>query len=1023
MGNLLEITNAVDRMKKLIMMITDAADSYYQYDESIMSDKEYDALCDELESLELSTGIVLANSPLHKVMGKVADGFVKVEHSEPMLSAAKTKDVKVIEKFVSNHIVCASWKEDGCFAATEKVLMADGSQKPISKIQPGDLVMSYDLETKQICTQPVVAVYNNGRKPVEQWLAVRFSHNQRKAKVRCTKNHKFYTSNGWKEIQEISCGDSVFMYDYQLSAEQKSFILGAGLGDGSLQVKCTDPNARSAHITYPKKQTCEYIELLDLVNNLFGNHATPSKEYTSGFGTSMKVNCTKVFHRIPYEWLTNMQKTSLVPCDEVLKDLTPLALAIHFIDDGNKGSSRRDGFNVKNVKNRATLSMYRYSQEQCECYLKWISKLFGINGQIHRYKECGTGFTIHFNADNSERLFDIIAPYIPKGIRNQKLPHISRYQDCEEIDWWNCVGEYQLCECVLLEKEQLKLPHSDRNKITAYDLEVNKTHCYFVRGCLVHNCTMVARYNNGELVQAITRGDGYHGEDVTENAKTITNLPLQIPYKGELEIRGECIISRGTYKILRKEAERNGETIGHARNVASGALRQLDPKKSAEKYLEFKAFNCITPIDGVNTKMDQLCWLEANGFDIVEYGLIYSPNCVEEMISMFNPETYPYFADGIIFEYNDLTYGKSLGMTAHHPNNLMAFKWSDETAETTFRGVALNVTRTGTVSLTAEFDPVEIENTTVSSATLHNVDYFNKLELGIGDTITIYKANKIIPAIDDNLTRSCTYKLPTRCPECGEILVLDSVFLKCKNKACPAQMLSKLTHFASKNAMDIAGLSESTLETLMNESIVTTFDDLYYLYNHRAEIVNLPGFGQRKYKKLVDAVEASRTTTMARFITAMGIPFIGAEAAKLIEKHYDSNWYRFLGDATLNQIDIKGIGDVMKQNLFTWANDKDAQREWTNVLSHLCFEKEESLQASDTIFRDKRICVTGSFCGCGRNDIKKLVEQVGGVNVDSVSKTTNILIAGDKAGSKLSKATELGVQVMSLEEFKEAANV
>lgn len=653
MVNLLETTNAVDRMKKLILMISDAAEAYYVDDRPTLTDKEYDALCDELESLEQSTGIVLANSPLHKVMGRVADGFVKVKHTEPMLSAAKTKDIGDIQKWQRKHgdrVVCASWKEDGA--------------------------------------------------------------------------------------------------------------------------------------------------------------------------------------------------------------------------------------------------------------------------------------------------------------------------------------------------------------------------------------TCVLRYKEGKLVQALTRGDGYYGEDVTENAKTITNLPLQIPYKDELEIRGECVITRSTYKLLEKIAARKGETIGHARNVASGALRQLDPKKAVEKYLEFKAFNCITPLPDVNSKMKQLDFLQSLGFAVVEYAPVLVSACVSPAMEMFDVNTYPYFADGIIFEIDDLEYGKSLGMTAHHPNNMMAFKWADETEETTFRGVTLNVTRTGTVSLTADFDPVVIENTTVSSATLHNVDYFNALELGVGDKITVYKSNKIIPAVDENLTRSGTYQLPTHCPDCGERLILDGAFLKCPNKSCPSQMLSRLVHFVSKHAMDIQGMSESTLDSLMAAGLIETFDDIYWLINHRKEIVNLEGFGSRKFTKLIDAIEASTSTTMARFITAMGIPFVGREAAKELESHYKGDYFAFFEDAKHNRINIKGFGDVTKQNLYDWANDQEAQLEWMKVLLHLTlqYETEHKEVSHETALSGKKVCVTGSFEGINREEIKEIIRNAGGIPVDSVSKTTDILVAGEKAGSKLNKAQSLGIPIMALDELREVAS-
>lgn len=536
--------------------------------------------------------------------------------------------------------------------------------------------------------------------------------------------------------------------------------------------------------------------------------------------------------------------------------------------------------------------------------------------------------------------------------------------------------------------------------------------------------TCVVRYENGKLVQAITRGDGHVGEDVTENAKTIANLPLQIPYKEHLEVRGECLISWVTHKTLKRIAESKGESIGHPRNIASGALRQLDPKKAAEKCLEFKAFNCITQLPDVTTKANQLAWLQANGFDVVEWTEVPFSKAISAVIEELNPETYPYPVDGIIVEYNDLAYGKSLGITAHHPKCMMALKWKDETEETTFRGVALNVTRTGTVSLTAEFDTVVIDNTTISSATLHNVDYFNALELGVGDTITIYKANAVIPAVDENLTRSGTYQLPTHCPECGTKLILDGVFLKCPHKSCPAQLVGRLAHFVSKQAMDMHGLSESTIEALVSVGIIQSYADIYKLGEHRKEIIHMNGFGSRKFAKLVEAVESSKQTRMYRFIVALGIPFIGVEAAKELEDFYQCDYKQFLEDAKTNHINIKGFGDVMKQNLYEWANDEEAQSEADAVLHYITFKAMAVLDGiTNTEISGKKICVTGSFDGINREEIKEIIRKAGATPVDSVSKTTDILVAGEKAGSKLSKAQSLGIQIMTLAELKEATSI
>lgn len=541
--------------------------------------------------------------------------------------------------------------------------------------------------------------------------------------------------------------------------------------------------------------------------------------------------------------------------------------------------------------------------------------------------------------------------------------------------------------------------------------------------------TLVLRYSGGKLVQAITRGaEGRIGEDVTHTVKTFRNVPLTVPTTDSFEVRGEGVISWENFNKINLGLE---EPYTHPRNLAAGSTRKLDANEARKRMLEFFAFDLISDNPAFDNKTNQFEFLRENGFCVVPhtlFGAYESDEEVRNTIAQFNPKTFAYPVDGLIMEYEDVAYGRSLGATGHHENRLIALKWQDELFQTKFLGVELATTRTGMVSLTGILEPVEIDGTVVSRAYLHNLDIFDSFEFGIGDTVTVYKSNMIIPQIAENLTKSGTYKLPAICPCCGEpISVRETTggtrMLYCENPHCAAKLVKKFVHFCDKTRMNIEGLSDSTLETFISHGWVKTFADLYDLEKHRDDIVNTPGFGEKSFERMQKAIEKSRTCTLAQFIAGLGIPTVGRHAGRDIDKHFKGSWAEFEA-AILSGFDfteLSDFGETMHNNIYKWYEDADEAKLWRPLLEKIEFIKETNDMNinHNTIFAGKTVVATGKLMNYTRDEIQVKLISLGATPSSSVTKKTDYLVVGDKAGSKLTKAQQLGIKTLSEWEFEE----
>ena len=540
--------------------------------------------------------------------------------------------------------------------------------------------------------------------------------------------------------------------------------------------------------------------------------------------------------------------------------------------------------------------------------------------------------------------------------------------------------------------------------------------------------SLVLRYEKGLFRQAITRGsDGTVGEDVTHTVKLFRNVPQRLTAKVSVEVRGEGVLSWEDFSFFEK---RSAEQT-HPRTVAAGAVRSLNADRGKCSHLEFFAFELID--DGENalqTKSEQFEYLSALGFSVVRYELLPAypgTEKLKEIISSFDPEAYAYPVDGLVFEYEDLAFGRSLGSTAHHENNKIALKWQDEVAETVFRGVDLITTRTGAVSLVATFDPVEVDGSVVRRADLHNLGIFEKFKFGIGDRITVYKANKIIPQIAENLTKSGTYRLPAFCPCCGETLAVRFSAggvkeLYCKNEDCIARNAQKIARFCDKSAMKIEGLSAVTLEKLMAYGWVKSYADLYHLEDHREEIATTPGFGIVSYEKIKSAVEKSRKTTLGRFLVGMGIPLLGPEAAKILDRYCYGSWSNF--ETHIKErypfSHIDGISQALERNIYAWYENEREEKLWRPVLDELKFNGSDSGSAGGhkTSFFDKNVVVTGTISGMTRAQIMEVLTLMGANVSESVSRNTDYLIVGAApGGKKLGAAMANGTKIVTESEF------
>ena len=540
--------------------------------------------------------------------------------------------------------------------------------------------------------------------------------------------------------------------------------------------------------------------------------------------------------------------------------------------------------------------------------------------------------------------------------------------------------------------------------------------------------TLVLRYEGGKLVQAITRGDGLKGEDVTHTVRVMGNVPLTIPCAEPLEVRGEGVISWQNFNDLN---ETLAEPYSHPRNLAAGSIRKLDAKESKKRRLEFLAFDLISEDLGGNTKWENLRFLSQMGFTTVGYSVLAadaSQDAVEQAIALYRPEEYAFPVDGLIFEYDDLAYGRSLGATGHHENRLMALKWADTLYETVFRSLEVATTRTGMVSLTGVFDDVEIDGTTVNHAYLHNLDIFKQLALGPGDKISVYKANMIIPQIAENHTKSGSCPIPDVCPCCGEMLMIHTSpggtkQLYCENLDCPARLVRKFVHFCSKTRMEIEGLAEQTLETFVQRGWVKNFGDLYELERHKTDIVACHGFGEKSFARLQKAIDKRRTCTLNQFIAALGIPEVGRHAGRILNRHFGGSWNAF-EQAIRDGYDftqLEDFGKVMNDNIFTWYNNAEEAVLWRPALNHITFLKEDTVMSENTNnpFAGKIVVATGKLENYTRDGIQMKLLSLGAKPASSVSKKTDYVIAGEKAGSKLTKAQDLGITILTEQQFED----
>lgn len=542
--------------------------------------------------------------------------------------------------------------------------------------------------------------------------------------------------------------------------------------------------------------------------------------------------------------------------------------------------------------------------------------------------------------------------------------------------------------------------------------------------------TNVLTYNNGELQKAVTRGNGEIGEIITNNAKVYKNIPVRIPYQGELVLRGEAVITYSEFERINSEIEEVSAKYKNPRNLCSGSVRQLNNQITAERNVLFYVFALITTDDTLKfaTRSEQFDWLETLGFTCVEHRLVTSAD-MDENIQYFSEQVgkndFP--SDGLVLAFNDLEYSKSLGRTAKFPKDSIAFKWKDEVARTQLKEIEWSASRTGLINPVAIFEPVELEGTTVSRASIHNVSIMEGLCLGIGDEIEVYKANMIIPQIARNLTQSGTAEPPKHCPVCnGETSIStesDVKVLYCLNPDCPAKKVKSFTLFVSRDAMNMEGISEATMEKWMNEGFLHEPADLFRLERHREAIVQMEGFGEKSYENMMASIEKARKTTAARLLYSLGIPNIGVATAKLICKEFKQDIEKIRHAETEELTAINGIGEVMAQAYTAYFAKEENQAQLDEILKEVEIEKEQETEAAS--FGGMTFVVTGSVEQFkNRSELKAYIEERGGKVAESVSKNTNYLINNDTASnsSKNKKARELGIPILSETEFLRLAN-
>ena len=537
--------------------------------------------------------------------------------------------------------------------------------------------------------------------------------------------------------------------------------------------------------------------------------------------------------------------------------------------------------------------------------------------------------------------------------------------------------------------------------------------------------TIVLTYRGGELVEAVTRGNGIIGEVITNNAKNFQNVPLRIEYKGELILRGEAVIKYSDFKRINDSITDADARYKNPRNLCSGSVRQLNPAVTRERKVYFNVFNVVRAdnIDFENSKAKQFEWAKNEGFDVVEYKFTQRASLADDIAkfeSKIAENDIP--SDGLVLLLDDIALGERLGSTSKFPRNAMAFKWSDERQTTKLKYIEWSPSRTGLINPVAVFEPVELEGTTVSRASLHNVSIFEELMLGVGDEISVYKANMIIPQVYENLTKSNTEKIPKICPACGRDTTIkkdnESKVLLCTNPDCQIKHIKQYALMASRDALNIDGLSESTLEKFLSKGFIKSDSDLFRLDKFKDEIINMEGFGKRSYEKLIAALDEAKNTTVSRFLYSLGIAGIGSANAKMIAKYFDNDIDRIISASKDDLRDIEGIGEVLAGSIEDFFKSEKNIENVESLRKILKFETEES--GGGDKFAGKVFVITGSLTHfSNRNEMKELIEKNGGKVSGSVSSKTNFLINNDtdSNSSKNKKAKELGVEIISEEDF------
>ncbi len=538
--------------------------------------------------------------------------------------------------------------------------------------------------------------------------------------------------------------------------------------------------------------------------------------------------------------------------------------------------------------------------------------------------------------------------------------------------------------------------------------------------------TIVLTYFAGKLAKAVTRGNGEVGEVITNNAKVFQNVPLSIPYQGELILRGEAVISYSDFEEINRRIGEADAKYKNPRNLCSGSVRQLNNEITARRNVKFYAFSLVKAegVDFFDSREEQFAFLSRQGFDVVEYRRV-EPDTILSAVSDFEKkiETYDIPSDGLVLTYENISYGQSLGRTAKFPRDSIAFKWADELRETVLTDVEWSASRTGLINPVAIFEPVELEGTTVSRASVHNISIVRGLKLGIGDHITVYKANMIIPQIAENLTGSDTLKIPEICPVCGQPTPIRQVnevqSLYCNNPSCDAKKIKSFTLFVSRDAMNVDGLSESTLEKFLAKGFLHEFADLFKLARYEQEITQMEGFGEKSYQNLKESIERARNTTLPRVIYGLGIENIGVANAKTLCKHFRYNLDALCAAEPEELSAIDGVGDVIAAGIYSFFRNQERMEQLKRLLPEITIAEEPAEEESQTL-AGMNFVITGSLEHYeNRSALKEAIEAKGGKVTGSVTGKTTCLINNDtaSASSKNKKAKELGIQIVSEEEF------